>query len=132
MVSVIGLDSDKVAEVNITFAPPYGIPCGLYIELNPSSLDPLKMCKAVTEEVGADKPVKIANFLCPGNYAVSGSKEGCDVVEKRGKEFKARMTVSLLLTFFSLSWSNLAGFWRLPNGFRNHHSNKDTVAAFNP
>jgi [acyl-carrier-protein] S-malonyltransferase len=40
--------------------------------------------------VGADKPVKIANFLCPGNYAVSGSKEGCEVVAKRGKEFKAR------------------------------------------
>ena len=62
MVSVIGLDSAKVAE----------------------------LCQAATEEVGADKPVKIANFLCPGNYAVSGSKEGCDVVEKRGKEFKAR------------------------------------------
>ena len=37
--------------------------------------------------------MRIANFLCPGNYAVSGSKEGCDVVEKRGKEFKARSVV---------------------------------------
>lgn len=67
MVSIIGLDSDKVAE----------------------------LCKAVTDEVGADKAVKIANYLCPGNYAVSGSKEGCDAVERRGKEFKARMTVRL-------------------------------------
>jgi [acyl-carrier-protein] S-malonyltransferase len=49
-----------------------------------------ELCKAATAEVGEDKPVQIANFLCPGNYAVSGSKEACDVVEKRGKEFKAR------------------------------------------
>ena len=62
MVSVIGIDSDKVAE----------------------------LCKAATEDAGADKPVQIANFLCPGNYAVSGSKEACDIVEKRAKEFKAR------------------------------------------
>ncbi|KXZ48432.1 hypothetical protein GPECTOR_28g842 [Gonium pectorale] len=67
MVSVIGLDSAKVAE----------------------------LCKAATAEAGEDKPVKIANFLCPGNYAVSGSKEGCDAVEKLGKSFGARMTVRL-------------------------------------
>ncbi|KAG1678897.1 hypothetical protein FOA52_003565 [Chlamydomonas sp. UWO 241] len=67
MVSVVGLSSDKVAE----------------------------LCAAATADVGADKPVKIANFLCPGNYAVSGSIEGCDVVVARGKEFKARMTVRL-------------------------------------
>eukprot|EP00955_Chlamydomonas_euryale_P065379 359219-Chlamydomonas_euryale.AAC.16 len=45
---------------------------------------------AATSAVGADKPVQIANYLCPGNYAVSGSKEGCDEVVARGKEFKAR------------------------------------------
>jgi hypothetical protein len=28
-----------------------------------------------------------------GNYAVSGSIEGCEAVEKLGKSFKARMTV---------------------------------------
>ncbi|GLI66627.1 hypothetical protein VaNZ11_010553, partial [Volvox africanus] len=67
MVSVIGLDSGKVAE----------------------------LCKAATAQVGEDKPVKIANFLCTGNYAVSGSKEGCDAVEKLGKSFGARMTVRL-------------------------------------
>ena len=49
-----------------------------------------ELCKAATADVGADKPVQIANYLCPGNYAVSGSKEACDVVEKRAKEFKAR------------------------------------------
>eukprot|EP00198_Chlamydomonas_reinhardtii_P000527 XP_001689862.1 malonyl-CoA:acyl-carrier-protein transacylase [Chlamydomonas reinhardtii] len=50
---------------------------------------------AATEQVGQDKPVQIANYLCPGNYAVSGSKEGCDAVEKLGKSFGARMTVRL-------------------------------------
>lgn len=67
MASVIGLDSEKVAE----------------------------LCAAATAEVGADKAVKIANYLCPGNYAVSGSKEGCAAVEKLGKSFKARMVVKL-------------------------------------
>ncbi len=46
--------------------------------------------QAATEQAGQDKPVRIANFLCPGNYAVSGSKEGCDAVEKLGKSFGAR------------------------------------------
>jgi hypothetical protein len=46
--------------------------------------------------VGADKAIRIANYLCPGNYAVSGSIEGCEAVERLGKDpaFKARMTVS--------------------------------------
>jgi [acyl-carrier-protein] S-malonyltransferase len=46
-------------------------------------------------QVGADKGIQIANFLCPGNYAVSGSIEGCEAVERLGKDpaFKARMTV---------------------------------------
>jgi hypothetical protein len=48
-------------------------------------------------QVGADKAIKIANFLCPGNYAVSGSIEGCEAVERLGKDpaFKARMTVRM-------------------------------------
>lgn len=47
-------------------------------------------------QVGTDKAIKIANYLCPGNYAVSGSIEGCEAVERLGKDpaFKARMTVS--------------------------------------
>lgn len=67
MVSVIGLDSDKVKE----------------------------LCAAATEQAGKDKPVQIANYLCPGNYAVSGSVEGCEAVEKLAKSFGARMTVRL-------------------------------------
>eukprot|EP00892_Ulva_mutabilis_P010549 jgi/Ulvmu1/7867/UM004_0098.1 len=67
MVSVIGLDSGKVQEV----------------------------CDAVNERVGAGS-VQIANFLCPGNYVISGSSEGCKVVAEIAKpEFKARMTVPL-------------------------------------
>lgn len=46
MVSVIGLDSDKVKE----------------------------LCAAANERVGSDA-IQIANYLCPGNYAVSGSME---------------------------------------------------------
>lgn len=38
----------------------------------------------------------MANFLCNGNYAVSGSSKACDVVEQIAKpDFKARMTVRL-------------------------------------
>jgi hypothetical protein len=35
--------------------------------------------------------VRIANFLCNGNYAVSGGLAGCEAVEKLAKpQFKAR------------------------------------------
>jgi hypothetical protein len=54
-----------------------------------------ELCAAATAEVGEDKAIKIANYLCPGNYAVSGSVEGCEAVEKLAKSFKARMTVRL-------------------------------------
>lgn len=67
MVSVIGLDAAKTAE----------------------------LCEAATAEVGAEKGVRIANFLCNGNYAVSGGIEGCEAVERLAKSFKARMTVRL-------------------------------------
>lgn len=67
MVSVIGLDSEKVKEI----------------------------CAAANERVGSDA-IQIANYLCPGNYAVSGSMEACNVVAEIAKpEFKARMTVKL-------------------------------------
>lgn len=39
---------------------------------------------------------QVANFLCNGNYAVSGASKACDVVEQIAKpDFKARMTVRL-------------------------------------
>jgi len=66
MVSVIGLDKNTVAEI----------------------------CKAASERSG--ETIQIANFLCNGNYAVSGSTKACDVVTEIAKpEFKARMTVKL-------------------------------------
>lgn len=55
-----------------------------------------ELCAAATKEVGKDKAVQIANYLCKGNYAVSGSVEGCDVVQRIAKpDFKAKMTVRL-------------------------------------
>lgn len=66
MVSVIGLDSDKVME----------------------------LCGAASEKSGAK--VQIANYLCKGNYAVSGENTACDVVAEIAKpDFGARMTVKL-------------------------------------
>lgn len=66
MVSIIGLTKEKVADV----------------------------CEAASEKSG--KQIQIANYLCKGNYAVSGASEACDVVAEIAKpEFKARMTVKL-------------------------------------
>jgi len=66
MVSVIGLDSEATG----------------------------RLCEAASEKSGEN--VKIANFLCSGNYAVSGSLKACAVVNEIAKpDFKARMTVPL-------------------------------------
>jgi [acyl-carrier-protein] S-malonyltransferase len=66
MVSVIGLDKGKVAE----------------------------LCEMASSEAGSK--VQIANYLCNGNYACSGSAGAIDVIMERAKpEFKARMTVRL-------------------------------------
>jgi [acyl-carrier-protein] S-malonyltransferase len=66
MVSVIGLDKEKVAE----------------------------LCKMASEK--SEESIQIANYLCSGNYAVSGSLKACDAVCELAKpEFKARMTVKL-------------------------------------
>ncbi|XP_019419809.1 PREDICTED: uncharacterized protein LOC109330192 [Lupinus angustifolius] len=67
MVSVIGLDSEKVQQ----------------------------LCDAVNQEVPEAEKVQIANYLCPGNYAVSGGTKGVEVLESKAKSFKARMTVRL-------------------------------------
>ena len=67
MASVIGLNAEKVAEV----------------------------CEAASEQTGGE-PVQIANFLCNGNYAVSGAIPAIDKVAEIAKpEFKARMVVKL-------------------------------------
>lgn len=66
MVSVIGLDKEKVAD----------------------------LCKMAEEKSGGK--IQIANFLCNGNYAVSGTIPACEAVDELAKpEFKARMTVKL-------------------------------------
>jgi len=66
MVSVIGLDKEKVGAI----------------------------CEAASEKSG--EKIQIANYLCKGNYAVSGSSKACDVVAEIAKpEYKARMTVKL-------------------------------------
>ncbi|XP_038692147.1 malonyl CoA-acyl carrier protein transacylase [Tripterygium wilfordii] len=67
MVSVVGLDSEKVQ----------------------------LLCNAANEEVDEANKVQIANYLCPGNYAVSGGVKGIEAVEAKAKSFKARMTVRL-------------------------------------
>ncbi|GKY96126.1 hypothetical protein MPSEU_000572800 [Mayamaea pseudoterrestris] len=66
MVSVIGLDKERVAE----------------------------LCAAASRISG--KQIQIANYLCSGNYAISGATEACAIVTEIAKpEFKARMTVKL-------------------------------------
>lgn len=66
MVSVIGLSKEKVAE----------------------------LCAMATEKTG--EKIQIANYLCNGNYAVSGTTAACEAVNELAKpEFKARMTVKL-------------------------------------
>lgn len=68
MASVIGLDKDKVGE----------------------------LCAAANADVAEGEGVEIANFLCPGNYAVSGGIPGIEAVEAKAKpDFKARMVVRL-------------------------------------
>ncbi|XP_062086665.1 uncharacterized protein LOC133792752 [Humulus lupulus] len=67
MASIIGLDSEKVQQ----------------------------LCDAANQEVDDEDRVHIANYLCPGNYAVSGGLKGVEAVEAKAKSFKARMTVRL-------------------------------------
>jgi [acyl-carrier-protein] S-malonyltransferase len=66
MVSVIGLDSEIVQ----------------------------KLCEKAAADSGAK--IQIANYLCAGNYAISGAKSACAKAAEIAKpEFKARMTVPL-------------------------------------
>lgn len=54
------------------------------------------LCEAASEQAGPGQGVRVANFLCPGNYAVSGGVKGIEVLESIAKpQFKARMTVRL-------------------------------------
>ncbi len=58
----------------------------------------------ICQEASAAGQIQIANYLCPGNYAVSGGVAGCDAVEKLAKEYetnkqsdKARMVCEEIL-----------------------------------
>ena len=61
--------------------------CGVHIfpiSKNPAQLFFLtaqvqELCEAANAEVAADEAVVIANFLCNGNYAVSGGLSGIEV-----------------------------------------------------
>ncbi|MCO5592017.1 hypothetical protein L7F22_046011 [Adiantum nelumboides] len=67
MASVIGLDSEKVQA----------------------------LCDAANEGLSDDEKVQIANYLCTGNYVVSGGIKGVEAVQAKAKSFKARMVVRL-------------------------------------
>ena len=128
MVSVIGLDADKV-DCNVILIPipvqvanttlrivSLAVCCvdALVVRLlgvqamlgakaqhscSKSALSPVvqvtELCDKANSEMGEAEGVRIANYLCNGNYAVSGSVAACEAVEKHAKSFKARMTVRL-------------------------------------
>ena len=50
-----------------------------------------ELCEAANAQVDAHDHVRIANFLCNGNYAISGGIPGCEAVERIAKpDFKVR------------------------------------------
>ncbi|CAE7791093.1 unnamed protein product [Symbiodinium microadriaticum] len=52
------------------------------------------LCAKASEDSG--KKIQVANYLCKGNYTVSGDKEACAKLAEIAKpEFKARMAVPL-------------------------------------
>lgn len=53
-----------------------------------------ELCEAANAKVGYDS-VRIANYLCNGNYAISGGADGCQAVQDLAKSKGARMTVKL-------------------------------------
>eukprot|EP00889_Picochlorum_renovo_P000379 jgi/Picre1/27409/NNA_000376.t1 len=69
MVSVIGLSADKVAE----------------------------LCEAATAEVGADKGVKIANYLCNGNYAVIAGAFHTEYMEPAAEKLQAALDATTIV-----------------------------------
>lgn len=54
----------------------------------------VELCEAANAKVGYDS-VRIANYLCSGNYAVSGGTDGCQAVQDLAKSKGARMTIKL-------------------------------------
>ena len=96
MVSVIGIESDKVAELCKAASEKSGKE-GRIISASELNSD---LNRETEPDLNTDPPtllgskIQIANYLCPGNYAVSGSLEAAKVLEEIAKpEFGARMTV---------------------------------------
>lgn len=56
-----------------------------------------EMVSAINDELKDEEiPLRVANLLCSGNYALSGSVGAIEAVEARAKpDFNARMTVRL-------------------------------------
>ena len=58
----------------------------------PRNMQVQQLCEKASAEVAEGQGVRIANFLCPGNYAISGGLDGCAVVEKIAKpDFKVQL-----------------------------------------
>lgn len=51
--------------------------------------------EALCQQASAAGPISIANFLCPGNLVVSGTKAACDEVERLAPEAGAMKTIRL-------------------------------------
>jgi [acyl-carrier-protein] S-malonyltransferase len=51
--------------------------------------------EALCQQARAAGPISIANFLCPGNLVVSGTKAACDEVERLAPEAGAMKTIRL-------------------------------------
>ncbi|KAL4282466.1 hypothetical protein GQ457_16G012130 [Hibiscus cannabinus] len=85
----------------LAFAGAFGFEDGLNLEEKLCSIIGLdsetvqQLCDAANQEVDIADKVQIANYLCSGNYAVSGGLKGVEAVEAKAKSFKARMTVRL-------------------------------------
>ena len=56
---------------------------------------PQEKVEELCAQARAAGTVQIANLLCPGNIAVSGTKAACDAIEKLAPEFGAMKTIRL-------------------------------------
>eukprot|EP00922_Rhytidocystis_sp_ex-Travisia-forbesii_P003362 GHVS01004911.1.p1 GENE.GHVS01004911.1~~GHVS01004911.1.p1 ORF type:complete len:403 (+),score=82.61 GHVS01004911.1:178-1386(+) len=70
-------------------------PSGMVSVIGVKSIIVEDMCEQVRRDT--NEHVVLANYLCDGNYVVSGSTAACEEIEKVAKlpPFKARMTVRL-------------------------------------
>lgn len=79
-----------------------------------------ELCEAASAEVPAGQGVRIANYLCNGNYAVSGGLAGCEAVERMAKGFKARCVRGAGAWGVRLGQRPPLLFWREDGGRGEH------------